>query len=125
MQILLLIRVPQTILKLSDYLARKQYGEVAPLVFGRYYVDQPTSIKTESEKMLNKINTMNRKQDSNWSNDKFFQECTVANHKTISTDINLGLLIIQLIYVFQTIKILFQISDWLVVHAILYVEFCW
>ena len=40
---------PDDPLKLSDYLARKQYGEVAPLVFGRYYVDQPTSIKTESK----------------------------------------------------------------------------
>ena len=66
---------PDDPLKLSDYLARKQYGEVAPLVFGRYYVDQPTSIKTESTYRKNveqdKYDELTTRQ-YDWSNDKFF-----------------------------------------------------
>ena len=66
---------PDDPLKLSDYLARKQYGEVAPLVFGRYYVDQPINIKEESSHRKNieqgeyeEKSTFSRE----YSNDKFF-----------------------------------------------------
>ena len=66
---------PDDPLKLSDYLARKQYGEVAPLVFGRHYVDQPTGIKTEStyrkNDNLDKYDELTTSQYE-WSNDKFF-----------------------------------------------------
>ena len=66
---------PDDPLKLSDYLARKQYGEVAPLVFGRHYVDQPTGIKTEStyrkNDNLDKYDELTTRQYE-WSNDKFF-----------------------------------------------------
>ena len=36
---------PDDPLKLADYLARKQYGEVAPVLFGHYYSDSPKTEK--------------------------------------------------------------------------------
>ena len=76
---------PDDPLKLSDYLARKQYGEVAPLVFGRYYVDQPINIKEESSHRKNieqgeyeeKARLAENTQMTN-----SFQECTVRSLKT-------------------------------------------
>ena len=48
--------VPNDPVKLSSYLAREQYGEVAPLVFGHYYNDPETGRETEEiyEKNLEK-----------------------------------------------------------------------
>jgi FKBP-type peptidyl-prolyl cis-trans isomerase len=48
--------VPNDPVKLSSYLAREQYGEVAPLVFGHYYNDRATGIESEEiyEKNLSK-----------------------------------------------------------------------
>ena len=66
---------PDDPLKLSDYLARKQYGEVAPLVFGRYYVDPPISIKEESSHRKNiELGEYEDKstRKGEYANDKFF-----------------------------------------------------
>lgn len=68
--------VPNDPVKLSSYLAREQYGEVAPLVFGRYYTDQATGVKTEEiyEKNLEKgeYEQIGLSQKRKYKNNRFF-----------------------------------------------------
>ncbi|MBT6815031.1 MAG: DUF2723 domain-containing protein, partial [Flavobacteriales bacterium] len=68
--------VPNDPVRLSSYLAREQYGEVAPLVFGRYYTDQPIGTEKEEvyEKNLEKgfYEELEPNTKYKWENNRFF-----------------------------------------------------
>ena len=68
--------VPNDPVKLSSYLAREQYGEVAPLVFGHYYTDPMTGVKTEEiyEKNIEKgeYERIGLSQTGEYKNNRFF-----------------------------------------------------
>ena len=63
---------PDDPIKLSSYLAREQYGDVAPLLFGHYYSDNPIGIESEEiyEKNLEKgeYEQIGLSQKNEWEN---------------------------------------------------------